>query len=229
MEGPGGTREWMQLPESAPDATAEEEHRGAADEHDAPLKLCLTCSVETRTHGEFCPHCGASYLHKRRRLSRRAKWIAAATALAVVLVGAGTAIVLKERHDDQVREERAQKAEEAIEARRAAAAAAAARRAAEDEQRRLEIAARQDVVDELEVSVKRTAQRAVDDGALSGPILTAECQVVSGGGPEDLERDRGRFECLAITERYDDGSGSGYTYTARVDYDTGAFTYRLGG
>ncbi len=62
-----------------------------------PVRVCRTCSVQSQTVGDFCPHCGKSYLHARRMPSRRALTIAGVALLLVA--GAVTGIAVKVSHD----------------------------------------------------------------------------------------------------------------------------------
>jgi hypothetical protein len=77
---------------------------------EASVKVCPNCSVQERTTGNFCPHCGSSYLRKRtpeaaRRaggLTKRAKIIGGVALAVVVLGGAGAGAALKINHDNDV-------------------------------------------------------------------------------------------------------------------------------
>src|SRR5438046_2202752 len=56
----------------------------------APVRVCPSCSAQEVPTGEFCPHCGASYVRtKRRHRSRRAKIALRLVPVIVLLVGIG--------------------------------------------------------------------------------------------------------------------------------------------
>jgi hypothetical protein len=76
---------------------------GPAPSGDDPLvRVCPICSVQDRTTGEFCPHCGASYTRRRRRLGKRAKIIGAVVRAALLAGGGATGVILKRNHDHSV-------------------------------------------------------------------------------------------------------------------------------
>jgi DNA-directed RNA polymerase subunit RPC12/RpoP len=212
-----------------PDGSDEQQslEQGAAPEAQPPVRICQRCSTQASTDGSHCPYCGASYL-RRRRPSRRLVLVSAA--LVLLIAGGVTAAVLaKQHHDQQVRQE---KREAALEKARAAAkrraqAREATRRAAEAADR-----VQRDYRSQLERSMRRSitkdARQAVDDGLLNGPILSTSCDTIAGGA-DALSAKRGRYECLAVNKRNDDGTASGYRYTSRIDYEKGSWSWRLGG
>src|SRR4051794_23000489 len=94
----------------------------------APVKVCPKCSTQTQTDGAFCPHCGASYMRKRRktRLTRRGR-IARFAALAIVLAGGATAgVIFKLDHDKRAHAAAAAAQQKRDEAKRRADAKAGA-------------------------------------------------------------------------------------------------------
>ena len=193
-------------------------------ESQALIRICPKCSVQSSVPGNFCANCGAAYNRKRVRLSKRT----IAVILAVMLVlGAGTAIALSVQHSQEVaaQEEADRKAAEAAQkaadeqqkVREAAKAAAEAERAI-----------RTLIVDGLEESVQKDATERVDAGRLDGPIQRTECTPLGGGSVDDLTAITGTFECIAVNEKQDDGSESGYVFSATVNWDKASYTWHLG-
>jgi hypothetical protein len=204
-------------------APAADDYRAGAP---APTKVCRECSAQAQTAGSFCPHCGAPYVRQTRkpRLTRRGK-IARAIALVLVLAGGGTAgVIIKLDHDSKVA------------AKHAAALAAQQKRA--DAQRqadqkrtreRLERGSRADLVKSLERTVTKDAQKDVNQGLLTGPVLRTQCNPTGGSNPDDLSVTTGDFTCLAVTTANADGTDSGYRFSATINYDQFNYTWHLGG
>jgi len=115
-------------------------------------------------------------------------------------------------------------AAEAKEKARAEANAAAAKERADDTER----AARSSSVKGIEDSVKKMAQGHADDGVIDGPILDVTCSPVQGGSTDDLTESTTVFECFVANEDNGDGTMSGYTYNATMNWSTGSYTYGLG-
>lgn len=187
-------------------------------------RICPKCSVQSSTPGNYCPNCGASYKRKRSRLSKKA-W---AIIVAIVLVlGAATAVTRAVQHSQEVaaQEESDRKASEA-------------EKKAVKEQKRLqeEAAAEADaervvramIVDGLEESVQKDATERVDEGRLDGPIQRTECTPLGGGSVDDLTAITGTFECIAVNEKQEDGSESGYVFSATVNWDEASYSWHLG-
>lgn len=200
-----------------------------------PVKVCPHCSTQTETDGDYCPQCGASYVHGRKGLSRRSKIIAAAVVGVLVLGGGAVAIVTKVNHDNQVTEDR-QRAEAAAKA--AAVAAAAQRRQEEQiaqqkadakaERDKIERSIRQLAVRGMRKSITKDARSRVAEGVLDGPIYGTQCDPVGGGSVSNLDAKTSRFECLAIDKKNGDGTVEGYRFTATMNWDKGSYTWRLG-
>jgi hypothetical protein len=187
-------------------------------------RVCPKCSAQETTTGEFCPHCGASYLRRRRRLGKRAKIVAAAVLSLLVLGGAAAGVVVKVNHDHKVAADKKKKAAAAEAARQQAAARDAEKRLEDQTQRRL----RASVVKELERSVTKDAQQDVSDGLLDGPILRTDC-TPTGTSADDLNVSAATYSCLAVNkDNFDDGTSSGYSFTGNVNFDDGTYTWHLG-
>src|SRR4051812_7745583 len=189
----------------------------------APVRVCPQCSAQAQTDGAFCPHCGASYMRKRRktRLTRRGR-IARFVALAIVLAGGGAAgVILKLDHDRKAHAAAVAAQEKRDEAKRQADAKAAADK--------LERSNRTDLVTQLEKSITMDAEKDVNDGVLTGPILRTQCDPVAGTNPDDLSVTSADFSCMAVTSESADGLAHGYSFSATINYDKFNYTWQLGG
>lgn len=187
-----------------------------------PLRVCPKCSVQAQVEGDFCPRCGAPYDRtRRRRLGKRSALVGGVILL--LMLGAGTGLVLKDRHDQQLKEDRATAlAEEQAEAEQAELDAQAEADETEREYRREQIV-------ELEKLIKKDARTNVRQGILDGPILSASCTATGGGSTDDLTARTGTFDCIAVTKKHKDGTESGYGYQGTLDWDTGTATWQLDG
>lgn len=193
-------------------------------------RVCRKCSTQTTGSGEFCPSCGTRF-DRRKRLGRRGKRALAAVLALLVAGGVTTGALVKHHNDDVARKERIaeQRAVAAREAaREAAQRAAAARRAKEEAAHRVEVLLRKSLVRSLQRSVTKDAIKDVDAGLLDGPILRSECTPVGGGNVDDTAQHTGRFECMAVNAINDDGTISGYRFSATVNYDDNSYTWHLG-
>ncbi|WP_431446575.1 hypothetical protein [Aeromicrobium sp.] len=189
-------------------------------ETDPPLRVCPKCSAQSQVEGDFCPRCGTSYDRMRRRRPGRRSIIVGGAVLLLIL-GAGTGLVLKDRHDQQVQEDRAAAlAEEHAEAEQAELDAQSEADESEREQRR-------DLIVELEKLIKKDAKANVKQGFLEGPILSASCTATGGGSTDDLTARTGTFDCIAVNEENKDDTVSGYGYAGTLDWDTGSATWHL--
>jgi hypothetical protein len=200
--------------------------------------VCPKCSTQTQTAGEYCPHCGASYLRDRRRRkpSRRTARIVVFSVLALALVGGGAAYAIKHSHDQkEATQHRAQlaAARRAADRKRVAQAAAAQAAAAAAAKKRAELqlkkVLRRSLIKSLEDSVTNDAKKDVATGALSGPILRTQCTPVGGGNSDPLAAHTGNWTCMAVTK--DDlatGTSEGYAFAATVNYEDSSYTWHLG-
>jgi membrane protein involved in colicin uptake len=170
---------------------------------------------------------GPSGAPTKRRVG---KWLAIAGAVAVLLGLVGGGVAWKVSHDARVAAEEADAA-----ARKAAAAERdkqereqAAAAAAQDRRDEAARADRRASVSEIEASVKKMAEGHAGDGIIDGPIIDVTCSPVGGGSTDDLTEQTTVFECFAANKDNGDGTMSGYTYSATMNWSTGSFTYSLG-
>lgn len=199
-----------------------------------PVRVCSKCSTQSQSVGDFCPHCGAGYLKRRRRPGRKAM---IATVVAVVLiVGAGAGVALKVEHDrDQEREQAAAadfqaelEAEE--EAQEAADAAAAEREERREEKLAREAAERKirsSIIRQMQSSITKDAKERVADGYLDGPIMYTSCDPLGGGSVDDLTALTTTFDCIAVNEELGGGRVSGYGFAATVNWNKASWTWQL--
>ncbi len=164
----------------------------------------------------------------------RTKWllIAGAALLLIGLIGGG--IAWKIADDERKAEVAAQAAaeqsaaeaseEQARQEAAAASSAAAAQERADDAERASRLAS----VSEIESSVQTMAEGHAADGIIDGPILEVTCSPVGGGSTDDLTQQTTVFECFAAYRDNGDGTMSGYTYNATMNWSTGSYTYGLG-
>ena len=204
----------------------------------APERLCRRCSTVTATTGEFCPHCGASYVRRRRvrlpAMRKRTRRVLLALVVLLVVGGAGTGYALKTQADQRA-EDRAQAkqrerdAERRARERRADAEATAAQEAedaaAEDE--RLQRRLRTISVRELRKAVTKDARGRHADGVLEDRASSTSCENTDGN-EDDLDATTAEYSCIAITETTAAGESRGYRFTARMDFEDGSFTWHLG-
>ncbi|HWM32904.1 MAG TPA: DUF2510 domain-containing protein [Pseudolysinimonas sp.] len=118
-----------------------------------------------------------------------------------------------------------------------AAAVAAAQQQADEEQAAAEAQERKDdaeresrkeTVKEIEASVKKMAERHAKDDIIDGPIIDVTCSPLGGGSTDDLSEQTTVFDCFVANKDNGDGTMSGYTYNATMNWSTGSYTYGLG-
>lgn len=169
-------------------------------------------------------------------MSARTKLAAGATAVGVLIAGAVVAFALNIRANNQ-EDQRAAAASSsaasssaavvaAAEASSAAASSSAAAKTAADE---LERERRQLIVAELEKSVTKHAKKLVKDDLLDGPIKHLSCTPIGDGSGDLLLDATGQFSCMAVTDvNEDEGTESGYRYSATVNWTAESYTWHLG-
>ena len=74
----------------------------------------------------------------------------------------------------------------------------------------------------------KDAQKREAEGRLTGPFSRSSCTPLGGGSIDDLTAKTGTFECIAVNKKDDDGTESGYVFSATVNWDTGEYQWRLG-
>ena len=163
------------------------------------------------------------------RRSKRGLIIAAVVVVAVLVIGGGSALAWKVVNDQQV----AAAAQEAAD--KAAAQAAAKKKA--DERAAASVAAaekserdaRAATLPGIEQSIWLMADGHIADGVIDGPpVLSVDCSPVNGGSTDDLTEQTTVFECFVANVDNGDGTMSGYTYNATMNWSTGSYTYGLG-
>jgi hypothetical protein len=195
-----------------------------------PVRVCRSCSTQATTDGSFCPHCGKSYMGRRRRLGRRGKLIVVLASLLLLASGAATAVAMKIERDNEAQAKRERAARLAADRREAADREADQRREEQELQDSLdaiERSSRRTLERSLERAVAKDARGLVTDGLLDGPILSGSCDPV-GGGRNDLDAQTGKYECLAINEKMADGTARGYVYDGTINYDKFTYSWSLG-
>lgn len=205
---------------------------GEPEPEDLPTRVCPRCSTQAKTAERFCAHCGAPYERRRPRLSRRAKLVMGAVLGALLVIGVGAGVYAKVQHDQDVREERERAARLAADRREAARKRRERQRqiaAAEARAEAVELELRVDAIKDMQAAISEDARDKVDEGLLDGPILGTTCDARGGSDPTDLEESASEFTCIASTKKSDDGTRSGYRFTATMDWDDGSYSWRLGG
>jgi hypothetical protein len=164
---------------------------------------------------------------KNRRAARWLVFVGAAVLLLGLVAGG---IAWKIADDARQAEAAAEAAAESAaaeerEAREREEAAAVAAQARRDEAERAD---RRASVMQIEASVKQMAEKHAADGVIEGPILEVSCSPVGGGSADDLTEQTTVFECFAAYKDNGDGTMSGWTYNATMNWSSGSYTYGLG-
>lgn len=196
----------------------------------APVKVCRRCSVQTETTGSHCPQCGKSFVRKNV-ISKRVALIASGGLVLILAAVVVLVLVAHNRDAAATRHRHAAAASSSAAAASASAKSSAAAVAARDAKQAsddAERAVRAEIVTELEASVKRDAEKDVQDGVLDGPILSVTCTSVGAGSADDLAANSGNFSCLAVTAHNSDGTDSGYGFTAVINWVEGSYSWHLG-
>ena len=160
---------------------------------------------------------------------RRKTLLIASTALVVVAGLLAGGLALTRTSDRQIAATKITKAKTAerlaaAEAKASADAAAEAKQVKDDAER----AARTATVAGIEASVKTMADNDVTDKLLVGPILSVKCSPIGSGSTNDLTQLTRVFECFAANKDNGDGTQSGYTFHANMNWSDGSYTYGLG-
>lgn len=196
-----------------------------------PIKVCGKCSVQTRTSGDFCPHCGHSYVARSRGISKRVLGVVAAVVLVLALAGGGFALKMRSDEAEQREAAAAERAEAAAEKKQAeeeAAEAADQERRVQQAAERAERAERKSIITQMQASITKDAKKRVADGELEGPIFYTSCDPLGGGSVDDLTALTTTFECLAVNEKLGGGQVRGWVFSSTVNWDEGSWSWRLG-
>ncbi|WP_155838758.1 hypothetical protein [Arthrobacter castelli] len=206
---------------------------GASEAAETPIKLCKRCSVQTRTDGNFCPHCAAPYGTAARSKGRKRIVLALVALLVLGGIGTGTGLIIQHNNEVAAQEAAADKrkaeAAAAEERRAEAAERAAAKREAQKREDQAERVYRELVVEEMEKSILDDAKERVATGILTGPIVEVSCTPMAGGSTDDLTALTGSYDCIAVNEEHDDGTASGYRFSATTNWDEASYSWHLGG
>jgi hypothetical protein len=195
-----------------------------------PTKVCAHCSVQSQTIGAFCPNCGKAFDRSRGSSKRALRLAGIAVAAVVLLGGGGAAIALTNAHNSDLAAQKVatQIAKDANAAKDAEAARVAADAQAKEAADAAERAMRATSVIGIEKSITKDAQSRVKDGSLDGPITKTSCSPLGGGSTDNLTALTTTFTCIAINKENSDGSASGYSFSATMDWDSGSYTWQLG-
>ncbi|WP_210505884.1 DUF2510 domain-containing protein [Naasia sp. SYSU D00057] len=163
------------------------------------------------------------------RISRRRWVVIAGTALIALLLATG-GMVWKTTSDAAAAEEAREVAAAAAAAAEAQQKAEAEARARDDQERKdeAERASRRDAVPGIEASVKKMAEEHVAEGMIDGAIIDVTCSPVGGGSTDDLTEQTTVFDCFVANEDNGDGTMSGFSYNATMNWSTGSYTYGFG-
>ena len=170
------------------------------------------------------------HVPRQRWSSKRRKTVLIAGTVVVVVAGLLVGgLALKAASDRQIAATKMAKANiaerlAAAEEKASADAAAEAKQVKDDAER----AARTATVTGIEASVKTMADKDVTDKLLVGPILSVKCSPIGSGSTNDLTQLTSVFECFAANKDNGDGTQSGYTFHATMNWSDGSYTYGLG-
>lgn len=165
----------------------------------------------------------------------RSRWplIIIAATLVVAILGVGSYFIVTDLQDRKTEEaatvaaDLAAQAKEEAEAKAETDAAAKAKALADTEAaaKSAEVAAKKKNVEELEGHVLKTAEERHRVGAYSDKVLRVSCMPVTGSSIEQLDEISTTFSCLGVTKDNDDGTSSGYSISAVINWNTGEMTW----
>lgn len=159
--------------------------------------------------------------------SRKTRTVLILSVIGAIIIAGGIAGgLIWKTNSDAVATAAAAEAERAAvaEAEERAAKLENAQKIEDDRERELRAAS----VTEIQNSVKSMAEGHVKDGLVDGPILRATCSPVGGGSTDDLSEKTTVFDCFVANKDNPDGTSTGYSYNATMNWDTGNFTYSIG-
>jgi hypothetical protein len=201
-----------------------------------PIRVCPTCSAQSRTDSDTCPHCGASFIRSRRlrtrkrigAVSKRKKIVVAGIIIGLLVGGVAAGAIAKINHDNQVAQEEQEEQEArelALEEREEEEEELAEERESEEELEELESEFAKESVGELEDAITEDANGEAEEG-YGEYVSETSCE--AEGGRVDPTLAAQDFNCLAVTD--EEGTlQEGYRYSGTINYAKGSYTWRLGG
>jgi hypothetical protein len=160
----------------------------------------------------------------RKKGERRTALIVASSVIVLVLLAGGVALTMWVNHAREVAAQEEREAERAADAERQRQQEADRAEARDDAERE----ARADAVPGIEESIRVMAEQHVAEELIEGPVLSVDCSPVDGGSTDDLTEQTTVFECFVANKDNGDGTMSGYTYGATMNWSTGKYTYGIG-
>jgi hypothetical protein len=88
---------------------------------------------------------------------------------------------------------------------------------------------RREAITEIQADVESMARGHVADGIITGQVISTACTTTGGIALDDISIRSMLFECFVATEDNGDGTQNGFYYHARANWDTGSWTFGLGG
>ena len=206
-------------------------------------KRCLACAEEILSEAIVCKHCGtrqdefqASNSSSSKASKPKSKLIYfLLPALLALAMGSYVAwdlgvqqpaIQASEASASASAEAKAQKEQDRQQ--REEEAQANADRLSEINDRQSEINQRTTIVQQIEDAVSTLAAEHIKNGLISGKVLNTNCTPISGYSLENLQQSSTTFDCFVTTKDNGDGTQTGYSYTAVMDWIAGSYTYKLG-
>jgi hypothetical protein len=201
-----------------------------------PIRVCPTCSAQSQTLDDTCPHCGSSFIRSRRlrakkRVESLSKWqriLVGGVLIGVLAGGIAAGVIAKVDHDNRIAQEHKEEREERELAQHKKAQeerVAEEELETEEELERIEARYGRDIVEELETAITKDANGEAEEGIGE---YASETSCEAEGGKVDTGLTAQNFSCLAITSE-EEGLQESYRYSATINYAKGRYTWRLGG
>lgn len=188
-----------------------------------PVRICPRCSTQSRTAGEYCPHCGAAFTRSAGASTPLKVSLVAVTAL-LALAGATAGFLIYKSGVEDEKAERIELAED-YQAEQERARAEEAKLALEE----AEADDRESTLREIEREITKDMRKRSQEeySIVDGPILGTQCTPEGGEEIADIEDSSVSLDCLA----YNKQSGtrlSGTSVSSTVNFDSGEYTWQLG-